>query len=146
MSLKDRLNSQSNVVVQKEIVKNEPKEKRSSIQIKAENNFGLLDSFFVDENLNSIYVSGAKNIYIEKNGTIRKITSAFKNNSYLTEIIRNNALKAGVENSENLPFLKFNYKEGVNVYATLPPVSNKPVMKITCYYVCIREYLCNCFM
>ena len=139
MSLKDRLNVQKTVINQ-ELIQNKIKEKiKENTKIPDVTplnieGLGILDSFLADENLNSIYVAGAKNVFIEKKGIVLKSTTTFRDNVQLINLIKKSASEAGVEYDENVPFIKFNYKEGINVTATLPPLSSIPTMLIKSYY------------
>ena len=115
MSLKDRLNTiktKSENLTKKE---NQLPKYYESSEIANIETLGILENLFVDDDLNSIYVNGAKNVYIEKNGKHSKSTLSFRDNVQL----------------ENL--IKFNHKKGINVQATLPPLSNPANIFIKCY-------------
>ena len=135
MSLKDRLSSQPKTVIDKGFTKTKLKEgsDKAEIILPKIEGLGILEAFLVDENLNSIYVSSAKNIYVEKRGIVHKSASTFRDNVQLINLIKKNASEAGIEVDENVPYIKFNYKEGINISATLPPISNVPVMFIKNY-------------
>ena len=51
----------------------------------------------------------------------------------LENIIRKNAKFHGIEFDEAHPYIEFGYKLGINVFATLPPLSNVATMIIKCY-------------
>ncbi len=132
MSLKDRLHT-----TQKQ---NEKKEENEQIQyyqnssIAAQiDSLGVLDNFFADDELNSIYVNGAKNIYIERKGRTHKSTSSFRDNVQLENLIKKYAQNIGYKIDEKNPYIKFNHKLGINVVATLPPLSSNAVMFVKCY-------------
>jgi len=135
MSLKDRLNTQSKSILNNELINSKALEKEDAADgiPPVVEGLGILDAFFVDENLNSIYVSSAKNIYVERKGIVHKSTSTFRDNVQLTNLIKKSAAKAGVEFIESSPYLNFNYREGINVSATLPPISDIPIMFIKSY-------------
>ena len=136
MSLKDRLNPQMPQTVSKEFIKAKLEESAKLIE-KTSNDLeglGILEAFLVDEKLNSIYVTGAKNIFLERNGVIQKSTSTFRDNVQLINVIKKNAQEAGINYIENVPYIKFNYKEGINVTATLPPISSVPTMFVKSYH------------
>lgn len=133
MSLKDRLNAQPKLIINKDAIKLTPKEEKSPMEQMAINNEGLgvIEPLFIDETLNSISVNGAKNIYVEKKGVIHKSTSTYRDNTQLLNVIKKNAKNAGAD--INSPYIKFNYREGVNITATLPPLSNVPAVFVKCY-------------
>ena len=133
MSLKDRLNTiktKSENLTKKE---NQLPKYYESSEIANIETLGILENLFVDDDLNSIYVNGAKNVYIEKNGKHSKSTLSFRDNVQLENLIRKNAQNVGIEIDEINPFIKFNHKKGINVQATLPPLSNPANIFIKCY-------------
>ena len=82
MSLKDRLNTTTKL--------NETKEEKEPVQYYqndsiAQNivSLGVIDTFLADDELNSIYVNGAKNIYIERNNKTHKSTTTYRDNVQL---------------------------------------------------------------
>lgn len=135
MSLKDRLNTAqkqtpAQVVIEQQ--KEQPKyyatEKEAQID-----NLGILDTLLADDEINNIFVSGAKNIIINKKGKSRKSTSTFRDNVQLINILKKIAQNNGVEFSEKNPYFKFNYEVGINATVTLPPLSNVATLFIKCY-------------
>ena len=132
MSLKDRLNT-----VQKQQIKETKKEEQPKYykteQEAQLDTLGAIDTLLANDDLNSIFVSGAKNIYLERRGKTTKSTSTFRDNVQLENLIKKIAQNEGVELDEQAPFFKFNYKTGVNVLATLPPLSNVASLFIKCY-------------
>ena len=132
MSLKDRLNT-----VQKQQIKETKKEEQPKYykteQEAQLDTLGAIDTLLANDDLNSIFVSGAKNIYLERREKTTKSTSTFRDNVQLENLIKKIAQNEGVELDEQAPFFKFNYKTGVNVLATLPPLSNVASLFIKCY-------------
>lgn len=132
MSLKDRLNT-----VQKQQIKETKKEEQlkyyKTEQEAQLDTLGAIDTLLANDDLNSIFVSGAKNIYLERREKTTKSTSTFRDNVQLENLIKKIAQNEGVELDEQAPFFKFNYKTGVNVLATLPPLSNVASLFIKCY-------------
>lgn len=132
MSLKDRLNtSKTNTPLK--AIQEEPRYYESSDIANNSASLGVIDVILADEELNSIYVNGAKNIYVEKNGKVHKSASVYRDNVQLENTIKRNAQHQGVELDDINPYIKFNYEKGINVSATLPPLSNNAVMFIKCY-------------
>ena len=68
LSLKDRLNTanKTNNPLKKEIESEAPKYYETNEQASKSNTLGVLDMIFADDDVNNIFVNGAKNIYIEK--------------------------------------------------------------------------------
>ncbi len=135
MSLKDRLNTAqkqtpAQVVIEQQ--KEQPKyyatEKEAQID-----NLGILDTLLADDEINNIFVSGAKNIIINKKGKSRKSTSTFRDNVQLINVLKKIAQNNGVEFNEENPYFKFNYELGINATATIPPLSNVATLFIKCY-------------
>lgn len=87
-------------------------------------NLGIIDTILADDEINSIFVNGAKNIYIEKKGKTIKSNSSFPSEYELQNTIEG-LLKHRGFNIEDEKFFQFNYKKGVNLTITLPPLSQK---------------------
>lgn len=133
MSLKDRLNTaqkQNIPVVEKKDKQVEYYNSNSQAQL---DSLGILDTLLADDNINNIFVSGAKNIYLEKKGHNSKSTSTFRDNVQLENLIKKIGQNMGVELNETNPYLEFNHEEGINVIATLPPLSNVATLFIKNY-------------
>ncbi len=134
MSLKDRLNTANKTNTEKAIKKESQTPKYfESNEIANIETLGILENLLIDDELNSIYVNGAKNIYIERNGKHSKSTLSFRDNVQLENLIRKNAQNIGIEIDEKNPYIKFNHKKGINVLSTLPPLSNQANIFIKCY-------------
>ena len=134
MSLKDRLNTTniSNKEVEKKEKNQAPKYYESS-EIANIETLGVIDNLLIDDEINSIHVNGARNITIEKNGKKTRSTVVFRDNVQLENLIRKNAQNIGIEIDEEKPYINFNYKDGVNVQATLPPLSSSANIFVKCY-------------
>lgn len=135
MSLKDRL---STVQQQKQSTQNtQTKEQQVqyySSEVEANiDTLGALDTILADEEINNIFVSGAKNIYLEKKGKIFKSTTTFRDNVQLENMLKKIALNEGFELDEFHPYFEFNHKLGINVSTTVPPLSNVPTIFVKCY-------------
>ena len=134
MSLKDRLNTQqksSNTQVQQEEpLKYYESEKIAATQL---DSLGILDTLLVDDDLNSIFVSGAKNVYIERKGKVHKSTTTFRDNIQLENFIKRIALNEGINLDGLTSTFKFNHQEGVNIVACLPPLSSQISLFVKAY-------------
>ncbi len=134
MSLKDRLKTTQKPVAAK--VQKQQQELRyyeSSEDAKQYDSLGIIDSLLFDDDLNNVFVSGAKNVYIEKRGKVHKSTSTFRDNVQLENILRKVAVSQGIEFDEKKPCFQFNHTLGVNALVTLPPLSNCATMFLKCY-------------
>ena len=129
MSLKDRLNNQNKDIN----TQAQPKYYESDIEAQKADSLGPIDSLLTDEDINAIYVNGPKNVYIEKRGKVHKSTITYRDVIQLENIIKRNAQALDIDFNEKNPFVKFNLKEGINVSATLPPLSKNITMQIKCY-------------
>ena len=139
MSLKDRLNTTTKL--------NEIKEEKEPVQYYqndsiAQNivSLGVIDTFLADDELNSIYVNGAKNIYIERNNKTHKSTTTYRDNVQLENLIKKYVQNIGYKIDEQNPYIKFNHKLGINVVATLPPLSSNATMYVKCYKDCHASF------
>ena len=93
MSLKDRLGSVQQIKqnTQDEQQEQQPKYYNTDIEANVDS-LGALDTILSDDDLNSVFVSGAKNIYLEKKGKIFKSTTTFRDNVQLENMLKKIAL------------------------------------------------------
>ena len=133
MSLKDRLGSQNKTIVNIEKKSQELKYYPTSEISQAVDSLGEIDTLFADDEINTISVMGAKNVFIERKGKRSKISLTYRDNVRLENIIRKNAKFHGVKFDETHPYIEFSHKTGINVFAALPPLSNVATMIIKCY-------------
>ncbi len=133
MSLKDRLKSTQKVAPTKAPKPQSELKYYASDEDANVGTLGVIDSLLYDDDLNSIFVSGAKNIYLDKKGKTYKSTTAFRDNVQLENIIKKAAAAQGIEYDEKKPCFKFNHKLGVNVLATLPPLSGCATLFVKSY-------------
>ena len=133
MSLKDRLGNQTKAVLKIEKKEPQPAYYQTSEISQGIDSLGEIDTLFADDDINSISVFGAKNIYIERKGKKNKISLQYRDNVRLENIIRKNIKNNGIELDERHPFAEFSLRQGINVSATLPPLSSSATMIIKCY-------------
>lgn len=137
MSLKDRLKS-TQAQIQKQKVKEAGNEvlevnyyKSSEESIKV-NSLGIVDTILADDEINSVFVNGAKNIYVEKKGKTTKINSTFRDDVQLENIVKR-YIEFNGEDFEEKPCFNFNHNKGVNVLITIPPLSKKITLSLKCF-------------
>ena len=138
MSLKDRLNTNNNTATTIKPIAKPQEEKQpqyySSNEIANKiDSLGAIDTILNDDDLNSIFISGAKNVYIQRRGKFHKSTTTYRDNIQLENLIRKYAQSIGVELDDRKPNLSFCHRLGINVDATLPPLSNVPVIFVKSY-------------
>ncbi len=125
MSLRERLNQEKN------------KQGNFKPDIKDEafefNSLGVLDLLLVDNEINSIFVSSAKNVYVTKGAKSYKSSAVFRDNVQLENLIKKTGNDLGIKLGAKNPFIKFNQKLGINVAMTLPPLSFTGTIFVKCY-------------
>ena len=89
MSLKDRLTNQVRPI------KIEPSETETKYYQTSEisegiDSLGEIDSLLIDDEINSIYVHGAKNVFVERKGKKGRISLSYRDNVRLENIIKKN--------------------------------------------------------
>lgn len=133
MSLKDRLASKTPLFLKDKVELGQKKE-LDLPKVDSITTFGAIDTLLIDEDLNSIYVNGAKSVYVERNGKINKSTKVYRDNVQLENIARKiiSDYQLNFKNEEELSF-SFNYKEGVNFTLTIPPLTNNVTISVKCY-------------
>ena len=132
MSLKDRLKTNTNSKTTNIIgIQEETLEYYETNEIDENSiEFDIIDTLLADDELNSIQIYGAKNIYIEKKGKISRISANYRDNIHLENIVRKYAKKFLKDYDELSSFYNFNYSKGVNISAILPPLSSVPVVYV----------------
>ena len=133
MSLKDRLNTTQKQQTAKPEQEKQPQYFNSNEDANNFDTLGIIDTLLIDDELNSVFVSGAKNIYVNKRGKVHKSTTTYRDNVQLENILKKAAIAEGIEPIGENACFKFNHKLGINVTATLPPMSNVATMFIKCY-------------
>ncbi len=132
MSLRDRLNQENKKTQKIKEILEEPKYFVSDKEAQEFNSLGIIDPFLADDELNSIFVNGAKNIFIERNAKIHKSTTTYRDNVQLENMLKRYAREFDI-NADKKLFFEFNHQEGINISATLPPLSDVPVLYLKCY-------------
>lgn len=136
MSLKDRLNTVNTQNPKtKPTIKKETEEPKyyESDMIAKHISLGVIDEILIDTEIDSIYVNGAKNIFIEKRGVIHKSQKTFRDNVQLLNLIKKTAKESGVLLDEKNPVATFNHNIGTKVTVTVPPITSSVSMVIKTY-------------
>ncbi len=132
MSLKDRLNTQGKIP-HKPDKQDEVQKHKTFDDVLEVDSLGILETILGDDDLNSIYVSGAKNVYVQRKGKTVKSTSVFRDSVQLENMLNRVAQNLGITLNEKVPVFKYNQKLGINVSAMLPPLSVPASIYIKCY-------------
>ena len=85
--------------------------------------FGLLDSTIKDDEITEVMINGADEIFIEKNGRLKKLEERFESEEKLVDIIRKIVGMAGREVSEANPIVDTRLPDGSRVNVVMPPIS-----------------------
>lgn len=85
--------------------------------------FGPLDPLLRDPNVSEIMVNGYQNVYVEMNGKIKRVTSYFKDNKHLSNIIERIVSKVGRRIDETSPMVDARLPDGSRVNAIIPPLA-----------------------
>lgn len=85
--------------------------------------FGPLDPLLRDPNVSEIMVNGHKHVYVEMNGKIKRVTSFFRDDGHLSNIIERIVSKVGRRIDETSPMVDARLPDGSRVNAIIPPLS-----------------------
>jgi len=93
--------------------------------------YGILTLAIADESVSEIMVNGAKNIYLERSGTLTPSHLSFSSGDELMTIIERICTSAGRRIDESIPFCDARLKDGSRVHAIIPPLAlNGPCLTI----------------
>lgn len=84
---------------------------------------GLLDDIMNDEDITEIMINGPDNIFIEKRGSIEKLSGNFESEKKLEDIIQRIVGTAGREVNQANPIVDTRLKNGSRVNVVMPPIS-----------------------
>ncbi len=85
--------------------------------------FGLIDIIMRDDSITELMINGYNDIYIEKNGIVKKLENKFESPSRLDDIIQRIVSAAGREVNQANPIVDTRLPDGSRVNVVLPPVS-----------------------
>lgn len=84
---------------------------------------GLLDSIIKDDDITEVMINGPKNIFIEKNGRLKKLDNEFESQKRLEDIIQRIVGTAGREVNQANPICDTRLPDGSRVSVVLPPIA-----------------------
>ena len=85
--------------------------------------FGLLDSIIADDSITEVMINGPDDVFIEKNGKLKKIDAHFESQKKLEDIIQRIVGMAGREVNQASPICDTRLPDGSRVNVVLPPIS-----------------------
>lgn len=85
--------------------------------------FGLLDSIIKDDNITEVMINGPDNIFIEKNGRLKKLDKHFESQRRLEDVIQRIVGLAGREVNQANPICDTKLPDGSRVNVVLPPIA-----------------------
>jgi len=84
---------------------------------------GILDSILKDNSITEIMINGPNNIFVEKEGRVKKLNKKFSSERRLEDIIQRIVGSAGREVSKASPIVDTRLEDGSRVNVVLPPIS-----------------------
>lgn len=95
-------------------------------------NFGLsvIDDLVKDETINEIWVNGANQIWIEKNGVKKRLDRKFRNDEEVLRVMSQMLQYDKKQINKSNPAVESKLLDGSRITFTIPPVSSYPCMNI----------------
>ncbi len=85
--------------------------------------FGVLDSIISDDTITEVMINGPDNIFIEKDGRLKKLDAHFENQKRLEDVIQRIVGQAGREVNQSNPICDTRLPDGSRVNVVLPPIA-----------------------
>ncbi len=87
--------------------------------------FGLgpIEEFLRDSTISDILANGCKQVYIERQGVLKKTSASFRDDNHLVQIIQRIASQVGRRIDESSPMLDARLMDGSRVNAIIPPLA-----------------------
>lgn len=86
---------------------------------------GLLDMIIKDDDITEVMINGTDEIFIEKNGKIKRMNQSFDSQRKLEDIIQRIVGRAGREVNQSNPIVDTRLPDGSRVSVVLPPIALK---------------------
>lgn len=109
------------------------REKRSieTAVFEAIRGLGVLGQIITDSDITEVMINGYQDIFIEKNGQLRKLENHFESRQELETIITKFVSQAGRVVNESEPIVDTHLSDGSRVNVVMPPVAlNGPIVTI----------------
>ena len=84
---------------------------------------GLLDIIMRDDSITEVMINGYDNIYVEKNGRVKRLNNKFESPQRLEDIIQRIVSATGREVNQANPIVDTRLADGSRVNVVLPPIS-----------------------
>jgi pilus assembly protein CpaF len=112
------------ILSEENIVLSRPERARMLDQIAAEIlGYGPLQILLEQDGISEIMVNGAKNIYIEEQGKLRRVPTTFESNEHVMRIIERIVSPLGRRIDESSPYVDARLPDGSRVNAVIQPIS-----------------------
>ena len=93
--------------------------------------YGALDQLFCDETISEIMINHFDEIYIERQGSVKRSSLQFENEAELEQTIQRIVSRSGREVNQAKPIVDTRLPDGARVNVVLPPISlNGPVVTV----------------
>ncbi|MFW6062648.1 MAG: CpaF family protein [Chloroflexota bacterium] len=93
--------------------------------------FGPLEKFLNVDGVTEIMVNGPKQVYIERDGKLQRVSTTFEDDEHLLRIIDRIVAPLGRRIDEGAPMVDARLPDGSRVNAVIPPISiNGPTLTI----------------
>jgi pilus assembly protein CpaF len=92
---------------------------------------GPIEPLFRDLTISDILVNGSKEIFIERNGKLSRVSAAFRNDAHVLAVIDRIVSRIGRRVDESSPMVDARLPDGSRVNAIIPPLAiDGPVLSI----------------
>lgn len=93
--------------------------------------YGALDQLFYDETISEIMINHFDEIYVERQGSVKRSSLQFENEAELEQTIQRIVSRSGREVNQAKPIVDTRLPDGARVNVVLPPISlNGPVVTV----------------
>jgi pilus assembly protein CpaF len=114
----------NNILAEESIVLSRAERQRLFEQIVAEIlGLGPLEPFLADPTITEIMVNGPKDIYVERDGKVKRTNATFESDEHLMRIIERIVAPLGRRIDESSPTVDARLQDGSRVNAVIPPIS-----------------------
>jgi len=114
----------NNILAEESIVLSRAERQRLFEQIVAEIlGLGPLEPFLSDPTVTEIMVNGPKDVYVEREGKVKRTKATFESNDHLMRIIERIVAPLGRRIDESSPTVDARLQDGSRVNAVIPPIS-----------------------
>ncbi len=114
----------NNILAEESIVLSRAERQRLFEQIVAEIlGLGPLEPFLADSTITEIMVNGPKDVYVERDGKVKRTNATFESDEHLMRIIERIVAPLGRRIDESSPTVDARLQDGSRVNAVIPPIS-----------------------